>query len=270
MPRNRGRNARNRSPGKHAGRVPGEAAGRRRRDSGVDVQSASACLPVALTGSRAQGPEASVWSSNNEVLQAVETQVDSPPLTDESSDSNSSLCSLTPLLKPYDGRPDQRVFDLWVLRVESWAIRNNLRSRDVMANFPELLTGRALQLYQREVFPTLHSKKWKPKKVFKLLQKECFPFDHKVILCSQLMSTKQGNRSASAFAGDLNFLARHLPHVSGEFLALVFWAGLNHRVASLLVLEGIEPGDLDLDTLEKHASKYDRVVHYFSTNRRRK
>ena len=277
MPRNRGRNAQNRSPGKHAGRVPGKAGGRRPRDSGVDVQSASACLLVASTSSGAQGPEravkASVRSSNIEVLQAAEAQADSPPLTDEgsdssASDSDSSSCFSVPLPKPYDGRPDQRVFDEWVFDVENWASLKKLRSIDVMANFPSLLTGDARRLYEKEVFPTLRSKKWKPKKVFKLLQKACFPTDHKVRLYNQLKSAKQGNRKASVFAYDLTFLAGHLPHVSGEFLALVFWAGLNPHVLDMLIKDGLKPGDLDLETLEKHASKYDRVVHYFSVNRR--
>ena len=268
MPRNHGRNVQKRSPGKRAGRVPGEAAGRRPRDSGVDVQSASVRLPVASTGSRAQGPEcaneASDRSSGNEVLQTVQAQADSPSLADEGSDSgvydsDSSSFFFATLPRPYDGTPDQRVFDQWVFRVKNWASLNELRSIDVMVNFHLLLTGSARRLYQRKVYPPWV---WKPKKVFKLLQKECFPSNHKVLLYDQLKSAKQGNREAAEFAEELTFLASHLPHVSGKFLALVFWSGLNRRIPFMLIRDGIEPEDFDLETLAEHASKYDHVLRY--------
>jgi hypothetical protein len=276
MPKNRHRNARNRSPGKYAGRAPSEAAGRRPRDSGVDAQSASARLLVASTGSRAQRPEraveASDRSSEGEVLQTTETEADSPPLTDRGSDSSASdsdSSSYPPVRfpKPYDGRPDQRVFDTWVFYVKNWASLKGLRSREVMAFFPQLLTGDAMQHYMREVAPGLRSKKWKPKEVFKILQKKCFPPDHKVKLYHQLKSARQGNRRAKIFAEQLTFLARHLPYVSEEFLALVFWAGLNRRILSLLVQCGIEPGELDLETLVERASRCQRALQQLSTNR---
>lgn len=128
-----------------------------------------------------------------------------------------------------------------------------------MVNFDLLLTGPASRLYRRRVYPPWE---WKPKKVFKLLQKECFPFNHQIILYDQLKSAKQGNRRAAEFAEELTFLASHLPHVSGKFLALVFWSGLNRRIPLMLINDGIGPDDFDLETLAEHASKYDHVLRY--------
>lgn len=271
--RDHGKEAQRRSRGKRTGRKPDEAAGRRPRDLdyGVDDQSASSRLLVASTSSRASGPERAVKASDrsksSKVLQAVKMQTDRPTSSVEdsgsstsdssssTSDSGSSACYLIPQPPPYDGRPNQRAFDDWVASVENWVSLEKLSRKEVMYFVPLLVTGKARRCLELYVLPTLHSRKWKLKEVFEILQEHCFPFDRKVRLYEQLISAKQGNRKAIWFATEVEFLARHLPHVSGEFLGLVFWKGLNHRTRSKLIMDGIVPGDINLETLVQHASK---------------
>ena len=268
-----GREARKRSRGKHTGRAPNEAAGRRPRDldTGVDDQSAFPRFPVASTGSRARGPERAVKASDrsmsSKVLQTVNVQTnrptsrveDSDSSTSDSdssasdsdsstSDSDSSTFSISPP-DPYDGRPDQRVFDEWAFYVENWVSLEKLSRKEVMYYFPRLVTGEAKQCFQKYILPTLGSRKWKPKEVFELLQEHCFPDDHKVRLYEQLRLAKQGNRKVIDYAEEVRFLAKHLPYVSKEFLALVFWSGLNPRIRRALSSDGIKPGCVDPETL---------------------
>lgn len=170
-----GREARKRSRGKHTGRAPNEAAGRRPRDldTGVDDQSAFPRFPVASTGSRARGPERAVKASDrsmsSKVLQTAEIETDRPtPLVEDSySSAYSSTLSFSP--DPYDGKPNQHVFDEWVLEVKNWVSLEKLSRKEVMYYFPRLVTGEAKRCFQKYVLPTLRSRKWKAKEVFELL-----------------------------------------------------------------------------------------------------
>jgi len=282
--RDRGREARKRSHGKHTGRVPNEAAGRRSRDldTGVDDQSAPTRLLVVSTSGRAQGPERAVRASDrsgsSRVLQTAKVRADRPTSRAEdpdssdsdsdssssdsdssSSDSDSSASSIS-LPDPYDGKPDQRVFDGWVFKVKNWASLKKLPRRAVMYLFPRLVTGEAERCFRQYVVPTSFSRKWKPKEVFKLLQEHCFPYDHKVRLYRQLRSAKQGNRKVAAYAEEVEFLAGHLPHVSKKFLAIVFWEGLNYRIREKVVMmDEIELGRIDLQTLIRRALVAERA-----------
>jgi len=266
--RNHGKEAQNGSRGEHPGRAPSETAERRPRDlhSGVDDQSASPRLLVASTSSRAPEPERAVEASDrsksNKVLQTAEIRANRPmTLSVEDSDSSSSdtnysdssACYLAQPPSPYDGKPDQRVFDDWVFGVKNWASLRKLSRMEVMCSFPALITGDARWCYQMYVSPTLRTKKWKPKDVFEVLQKHCFPHDHKIRLYEQLKAVKQGNRKVSWYAEEIVFLASHLPPVSKEFLAIVFYTGLNANVRSLLAFDGIEPDNIDFETLVQHA-----------------
>jgi hypothetical protein len=248
-------------------------AGRRPRDldTGVDDQSASSRLIVSSTSSRAQGPERAVKagdrSKSNKVLPAAKGHKDRPvPRVEDSdssgcdsdssaSDSDSSASPISPP-DPYDGKPDQRVFDVWVYKVEHWASLAELSRKEVMCWFPRLVTGEAEQCFQEHVLPTLYSRKWEFKEVFEILQEHCFPFDHKVKLYEQLKSVKQGNRKVIVYAGEVRFYAKHLPYVSEEFLALVFWAGLNRHTQSKLIMHGVKPNRAGLKTLIRRALKH--------------
>ena len=55
----------------------------------------------------------------------------------------------------------------------------------------------------------------------------------------------------------MKFLAKHPSHVNREFLAFVFWAGLNPRTWNMLIVKGIELGRVDPGTLVQHALKCD-------------
>ena len=113
-----------------------------------------------------------------------------------------------------------------------------------------------MRYYRKYVHPTLHSKEWKPEDVFEVLQKHCFPWDHKLRLYEQLKSVKQGNRKVIVFAGEVKFLARHLPSISDEYLALVFYSGLNRRIRLRLISDGVDPCNVDLETLIQRASRH--------------
>ena len=73
----------------------------------------------------------------------------------------------------------------------------------------------------------------------------------------QLKLAKQGNRRVIVYAEEVKVLAKHLPHVSKKFLALVFWTGLNPRIRNMLVMKGIEPSRVDPETLVQRALKRD-------------
>jgi len=222
MPRNRGREAtdgyttssersgkkgRKRSYGKRAGQAPNEAAGRRLRDldPGVDDQSADEHLLVEPTSSRAPDLDRVVMASDRpnsrKELQTVALQADRPTPGVEDVDSSTSDSSASYRYPPrYDGTADQDVFDEWRSGVEAWAAINEHSRRVVMRCFPLLLTGNALWCFRQYVSPTLHSRKWKPKKVFNVLQKRCFPPDYKLQVHSQLVSATQGDLRVIGFA----------------------------------------------------------------------
>ena len=113
---------------------------------------------------------------------------------------------------------------------ENWASLGKLPRKAVTWFFPRLVTGEAERCFRQYVLPTFYSRKWKPKDVSKLLQEHCFPNDHKVKLYKQLRSAKQGSRKVTAYDEEVEFLARHLPRINKEFLAIVFWADLNYRI----------------------------------------
>ena len=278
--RNHGRETRKGSRGKHTGRAPNEAARRRPQDldTGADDQSASPRLLVTSTSSGAQGPERAVKASDrsksSKVLRTAEIQADrQTPSVDgsdpDTADSNSSISdsdsstsdsdsSTLSLPDPYDGRPDQLVFDKWVSDVKAWASLEKLSRKDVMYLFPLLVTGEAEVWFRLLVLSPWSSRKWRPKQVFELLQKLCFPYDHQLRLYEQLTSVKQGNRRVIEYAEEVRFLAGHLPHVSKKFLGLVFWAGLNPRIQNALTrMPGIGPGCVRAETLIRLALKLD-------------
>ena len=70
------------------------------------------------------------------------------------------------------------------------------------------------------------------------------------------MSATQGNLRVLEFAGRIEGLARHLPYAE-EFLAAVFYAGLNNRIRARLIFDGIYFGTVDLETLIKRAAVHE-------------
>ena len=187
-----------------------------------------------------------------------------PDLSDDSSDAEtcssfsdtSSGPSAFPQPRPYDGQANQDVFDEWTFRVETWAELNEPSRKEVLRWFPQLVSGNALWCFQRYVFPSLHLRKWKLKEVFEVLQKRCFPINHKLGLHRKLVSATQGNLRVLEFAGRIEGLARHLPYAE-EFLAAVFYAGLNNRIRARLIFDGIYFGTVDLETLIKCAAVHE-------------
>jgi len=262
-----GKKGRKRSYGKRAGQAPNEAAGRRPRDldPGVDDQSADERL-VEPTSSRAPDLDRAVMASDRpnsrKVLQTVALQVDRPTLGVEDVDLSISDSSASYRYPPrYDGVADQDVFDDWRSGVEAWAAINEHSPRVVMHCFPLLVTGNALWCFKQYVSPTLHSRKWEPKKVFKVLQKRCFPPDYKLQVHSQLVSATQGNLRVIAFARKIKQLAEHVPYpVDEEFLATIFYTGLDRHIKARLILDGIEPDSADLETIVHCASKHDDIL----------
>ena len=119
-----------------------------------------------------------------------------------------------------------------------------------------LVTGDAMWHYRKHVHPTLRLREWKPEDVFAVLQNHCFPWDHKIRSYERLKSAKQGNRKVVVFAEEVEFLARHLPSVSNECLALVFYSGLNRRIRSMLISDDIDLWSVDLETLIQRASRH--------------
>ena len=194
----------------------------------------------------------------SKVLQTAEVETDrpTPRVKDSDSSAYSSALSFSPP-DPYDGKPNQRAFDEWVLEVKNWVSLEKLSRKEVMHHFPRLVTGEAKRCFQKYVLPTLRSRKWKTKEVFELLQEHCLPYDQRVRFYEQLKLAKQGNRRVIVYAEEVKFLAKHLPHVSKKFLALVFWAGLNPRIRNMLIMKGIEPGRVDPETLVQRALKRD-------------
>ena len=283
MPRNRGREAtdgyttssersgkkgRKRSYGKRAGQAPNEAAGRRLRDldPGVDDQSADEHLLVEPTSSRAPDLDRVVMASDRpnsrKELQTVALQADRPTPGVEDVDSSTSDSSASYRYPPrYDGTADQDVFDEWRSGVEAWAAINEHSRRVVMRCFPLLLTGNALWCFRQYVSPTLHSRKWKPKKVFNVLQKRCFPPDYKLQVHSQLVSVTQGDLRVIVFARKIKQLVEHVPYsVDEEFLDTIFHTGLDRHIKARLILDGIEPDSADLETIVHCASKHDDIL----------
>lgn len=279
MPRNRRHNARSERNGKERQRRShGEAAGRRPRDpdSGVDDRSADERLLVEQTSSRAPDLEHAVEtgdrSTSRKALPTVKgrtkrpaPRVEDPDSSGDSSDADtdssttSSASSVTSTPRPYDGTADQDVFDLWVVRVEAWAALNRISDRNLVYWSPELVSGYARGCLELHVFPSLHSRKWKFKEVVEILQKRCFPIDHKLQLQRQLTSTIQGDLRVVEYAGKIYRLAGHLPHMKNRWLASIFYAGLNDRIAIKLALDGIELGKIDMETLVKRATEYDNA-----------
>ena len=296
MPRNRGRNAigyvarsernnkggRKRSHGKRTGRVPNEAAGQRPRDPESDVDDPSVpCIYVGTAILGSPGPEraftASDRSNSREPPQTVVVQegrstsrVEDPDSSDDSSDaetelstSGSSASPMFPQPRPYDGRPNAAVFDKWKSDVEHWAEINKLSREEVMYCFPKLVTGRAKTCFQDHVVPILRSKKWEPKEVFAILQKECFPAEYRLRVHRQLTSATQGNLRVIEFVCKVLRLAEYLPYrVDKKFLATVIYAGLTLRIKTHLILDrigmdGIERGSVDLETLIERALECD-------------
>ena len=125
-----------------------------------------------------------------------------------------------------------------------------------------------MQHYRKHVHPTLHLREWKPADLFAVLEKDCFPWDHKLSLYEQPKSAKQGNCRVTDFAEEVEFLARHLPSVSKEYLALVFYSGLNCRVRSMLISDDIDPWDVELETLIQRASEKGDALRYAQDIRR--
>ena len=275
-----GRDGRKRSRGRHTGQTPNEVAGRRPRDleSGVDNKSAHACATVKSTSDRARELDraamASDRSGRRKAPQTVRARtkrraprIEDPDLGDDSSGAGvgsstseaSSESFLCPPPRPYDGKADQDAFDEWSFRVENWAEINELSRKEVMCWFPQFVTGDALCCWQEHVFPSLHSRKWKLKEVFEVLQSRCFPANHKFHLYKQLVLATQGDLSALDFGNKIQRLARHFPYANDEFLAAIFHAGLDSRIRARLILDGIYFGGADLETLIKRASEHERT-----------
>jgi len=265
-----GKEGRKRSYGKRTGQVPNKAAGRLPRDldSGVDDQSANARLLVEPTSSRApnldRAVKASDRSKSRKVLQTVTLQADRQTPRVEDTDSSTSDSSAPYRYPPrvYDGTADQAIFDEWKYSVEDWAEINEHSRKVVMRCFPLLVTGDARLCFERFVSPTLHSRKWEPKEVFEVLQKHCFPSDYKFQVHSQLVSVTQGNLRVMDFSHKIEKLVKHVPYpINEEFLATVFYTGLNSHIRARLILDGIEPGSTDLETMIKRAWKHDDTLH---------
>ena len=272
-----GREGQRRSRGKRTERASNEAASQRPRDlkPGVDDQSAYVRATVKPTSNKApdldQAAMANDRSEGETALQIVKVQTkrpipraQDPDLSDDSSDAEtcssfsdtSSGPSAFPQPRPYDGQANQDVFDEWTFRVEIWAELNELSRKEVLRWFPQLVSGNALWCFQRYVFPSLHLRKWKLKEVFEVLQERCFPINHKLGLHRKLVSATQGNLRVLEFAGRIEGLARHLPYAE-EFLAAVFYAGLNNRIRARLIFDGIYFGTVDLETLIKRAAVHE-------------
>ena len=164
-----------------------------------------------------------------------------------------------PLPSPYDGRPDQRAFDVWEFRVTLYFKCAKLSDHEAMWMFHLLVSGRALECFTAKFTLTSYPppSEWSPKEVFKVLQKECFPPDHKITSHKELMSATQGNLSVSDFAADFRFRAMHFPYVSEQCLAAIFFVGVHKYIRTQLIRDGMGQDDTDLKTLEQHAEGYE-------------
>ena len=255
-----------------------DEASRRARDqgSGVDNISANGLL-VVQASSRAphldQATMAGDRSKGRKSLNDVKARskkpfhrVEDPDSSDDSSDSATAssdtgsavfLPSL-PLPKPYDGRADQMAFDFWVRRVTTWAKCSKLSHEQVMYMFPHLVSGKAAACFKRYHTPS----RYPPiepslEGIFRVIHKSCFPPDHKVTLHKELMSATQGHSGVRDFAFELRSRAKHLPYVSKQCLAAIFFAGVRKYIRVGLIMDGMQQGDTDLDTLVERAVEYE-------------
>ena len=180
-------------------------------------------------------------------------------------DSDTSMVSLSlhdipiPLSSPYDGRPDQRAFDIWEFRVTMYLKCAKLSDHEAICMFHLLVSGRALSCFMENFTPSRYPppNEWSLEEVFKVLQKECFPPDHKITLHKELMSATQGNFSVSYFAADLRFRAKHFPYISEQCLATIFFVGVHKYIRVGLISDGMGQDGTDLETLEEHAKRYE-------------
>lgn len=180
---------------------------------------------------------------------------DDPSGTDTSSSNSGSASSTFSLPDPYNGKADQHVFDRWKYTVEAWVKFNKLPRKAVIYSFTRLVTGDALECFETYVTPTASSRKWKPAEVFEILQEHCFPSDYKMRNHRQLLSAKQGNLRVTHFATKLFRLAKHVPYpVSDELLAVIFYEGLSSHIRARLIMAGLVPGKVDLETMIGRAS----------------
>ena len=261
------RESQGRSHGEHAGRAPNQAVGRRPRDpgSGVDSRSPIVRLLVEPTSSRPldldQAAMAGDRPGGRKALNTVKERTKRPTRRVEDPDTSTSSSPLPdiPLPSPYDGRPDQRAFDAWAYEVTVYVKHYKLSDDQVMCIFHHLVSGNALSCFMTYFTPSRYppSREWSLKEVFKVLQKECFPPDHKMTLHKQLMSATQGNLSVKGFVSELRFRARHLPYVSEQCLAAIFFVGVHKYIRIRLIRDGMGQDDTDLETLKEHAQRYE-------------
>ena len=278
-----GREGQKRSDGKHTGRAPGEAVGRRPRDleSGVDNRSANERLLVEPTSSRAPGLDQAAMAGDRprgrKSPKTVKTQtkrparrVEGPDSSDDSSDTStassttdtsasSSFRPSIPPPPPYDGRADQRVFDLWVCRVTSWVEYNKFSDEEVKYMFLRLVNGKAESCFIAYLTPSryLPPEEQSLKGIFKAIHRDCFPLNHKMTLHKELMSASQGNLGIREFVSELRLRARHLPYVSEQCLAAIFFVGVHKYTRAGLMEDGMEQDGTDLETLMEHALRYE-------------
>ena len=272
------RGGRKRSHGDHNRPIPDEAVGRRPRglESNVVrilVESTSGRAPgldqAAMASDRPRGREApnTVKERNKRPTREVEDPDSSDSSDDEtvsttSDTSTGSSSSLDiPLPDPYDGRPDQRAFDAWVDQVTFFVEYYKLSDDQVMYMLRRLVSGEAKSCFMSHFTPSryLQPRERSLKEVFKVLQEECFPSDHKMTLHKQLMSATQGNLGVSDFADELRFRAKHLPYVNEQCLAAIFFVGVHKYIRVGLIMDGMEQDGTDLETLVKYALRYERA-----------
>lgn len=255
-------------------------AARRPRDleSGVDGQSARVCAAVRQTSDRAldldQAATVSDRSGGRKALKTVEartkrqtSRVEDSDSSDDSSESrtDSSASDTTsvsfsfPMPSPYDGRADQRAFDIWKYQVKSWAKYNKISDEQVMSTFRFLVSGEAESHFMWHFFPSRFrpSREWTLEGIFEVIHKECFPPSYKMELHKRLMSATQGNLRVREFAAQLRSHAKCLQYVNEQCLAMIFFLGVHKYIRAQLTMDGMGDGDTDLGTLEKYASRYE-------------
>jgi len=176
----------------------------------------------------------------------------------DTSTSSSPLLDI-PLPNTYDGIPDQRAFDAWAYEVTIYFKYRKLSDNQVMRMFHHLVSGEALSCFMTHFAPSryLPSREQSLKEVLKVLQRECFPPDHKMTLHKQLMSATQGNFSVRGFVSELRFRAKHLPYVSEKCLAAIFFVGVHKYIRIRLIRDGMGQDDTDLETLKEYAQRYE-------------
>ncbi|KAF9791197.1 hypothetical protein BJ322DRAFT_434178 [Thelephora terrestris] len=298
MPRkkvHRSKSKRNRREGRnsHDERTQGshDEAARRARDqgSGVDNKSANARLLVLHTSRRAldldQAAMASDRSKGRKTLdydtvrarsKKSAYRVEDPDSSDGSSDTGtassdtsttssdtgsvSSLSSME-LPEPYDGRADQMAFDIWEYQVTTWAKYSKVSYEQVMYIFPRLVSGKAASCFFTHCTPSRYLPPIEPslEGVLRVIHKYCFPPNYEMTLHKELVSLTQGNLRVRDFAHGLKFRAKRLSYVSKKFLAASFFFGVHGYIRVRLIEEGMSHDNTDLDTLLKHASRYEQA-----------